>query len=169
MIQKLPEVIIARLSDSFHPRLVMTCHSPGGKRTQEDIGSEESNQSSSRDLLAKRDTHWASNGSWFEAVLGSLEYHRNFRKHRGKLREKINFKYRLPSLLARRVWDVAAYHSRLGWRVNLQTYRTVSRDEEIFEVVLRGDLEKMRELLATHDGYANDRDEDGWTPLHVSS
>jgi DNA-binding GntR family transcriptional regulator len=100
--------------------------------------------------------------------VGSLEYHRHFRKHRGKLREEIKVRYRLPSLLARRVWDVAAYHSRLGWRVNLQTYRTVSQNEEIFEVARKGDLERMRELLSAHGGYVNDRYETGWTPLHVS-
>jgi hypothetical protein len=100
--------------------------------------------------------------------VGSLEYHRNGKKHRGKLREEIKVKYRLPLLLTRRVWDVAAYHSRLGWRVNLQTYRTVPWGEEIFEVTSRGDLERMRELLSTHGGFVNDRDERGATPLHVS-
>jgi hypothetical protein len=168
MIQVLPEVIIARLSESCRPCLATTYHSPGDKQAQEDISSVESNLSSSRDLVAKQDTHWGSNGSWLEAIVGSLEYHKNFKKHRGKLREEIKVKYRLPSLLARRVWDVAAYHSRVGWRVNLQTYRTVSRNEEIFEVASRGDLKRMRELLSTHGGYVNDRDEGGNTALHVS-
>jgi hypothetical protein len=168
MIQVLPEVIIARLSESCRPYLATTCHSPGDKQAQEAISSEESDQSSSRDLVAKQDTHWDFNGSWLEAIVGSLEYQRNFKKHRGKLREEIKVKYRLPSLLARRVWDVAAYHSRVGWRVNLQTYRTVSGNQEIFKVAHRGDLERMRELLSTHGGYVNDRSETNLTPLHVS-
>jgi len=168
MIQVLPEVIIARLSDSFPRYLATTCHSLGDNQAQENISSEESNQSSSRDLVAKQDTHWGSNGFWLEAIVGSLEYHRNFKKHRGKLREEIKVKYRLPWLLARRVWDVAAYQDRLGWQVKLQTYRTVPWNEEIFEVASKGDLEKMRELLSTHGGYVTDRNEVGSTPLHVS-
>ena len=101
--------------------------------------------------------------------MGSLEYCRNCKKHRGKVREEINVKYHLPSLLARRVWDVAAYQDRLGWRVNLQAYRQVPWGEPIFRAAISGDLETMRQLLSTHGGYVNDRDEDGATPLHVSS
>jgi hypothetical protein len=168
MIQALPEVIIARLSESAPRCLATTCHCPGDNEVQEAISCEESNHSSSRDLVAKQNAHWGSNGSWLEAIVGSLEYHRNFKKHRGKLREEIKVKYRLPWLLARRVWDVAAYQDRLGWQVNLQTYRTVSRNEEILEVARKGDLEKMRELLSTHGGYVTDRNEVGGTPLHVS-
>jgi hypothetical protein len=105
-------------------------------------------------------------------MVGSLEYHRNGKKHKGKLCEEIRFKYHLPWLLARLVLEVtavAAYKDRLGWRVvNLQAYRQVPTGEPIFVAAVVGNLERMRELLSTHGGYVNDRDVVGATPLHVS-
>jgi hypothetical protein len=140
----------------------MTCPPPGDAHAQGRSSYEKSKQ------FVTKHKYWSSAGYLLDTLLGSLEYRRRCRKHRGKPREEINARYQSPSWLARRAWEMTVYQERFSWQVALQTYRTVPTGASMFKAAIRGNLEWMRQLLSNHDGYVNDRDLCGNTPLHVS-
>jgi hypothetical protein len=66
-------------------------------------------------------------------------------------------------------WDLNIRRSYAGWDANLRIYSVRPRGLECFQAVQRGDIPQLKKLLETREVMPYDRDDLGWTLLHVSS
>jgi hypothetical protein len=171
MIQLQPEIIITRIAEHASSSMMVTA-------VQADEDSDKAQdrrikyaRSGSKNLVTKQYEYWASSPSWLRFVLGSIEY----KSHSSKLKENspggFYAKYRAPSWIASRVWDVQGTEAMSGWKMTLQTFRMISWESPMVKMIIDGDIDAVRDALKRKEVFITDRI-NNWqedTLLHVST
>jgi hypothetical protein len=152
MIQAQPELIVARVS-SHVTRLIIN----NGQPQDSSLASHpESSTTRSTNLVATQYNTWTTSSSWMRYLLGSYEYWKQNRQHKGKEREEFSAKLTVP-FWPERMWDCRGYETLSGWRVNLQTYRILPINSPFFNAVEDGDIDTVRTILANRQASVTDR------------
>jgi len=77
-------------------------------------------------------------------------------------------RYRLPTWLANKVWEVYNDKTRDIWNFNLRVYNVVPRDALIFDFIHSNNIHGIKTLFARKEASPFDREDlHGRTPLHV--
>lgn len=79
----------------------------------------------------------------------------------------MSFTMMLPLWLAQRSLQIDVYRTAQSWTLSLRPYRTVSYDADIWKSIQQGDFDRMRYLIESGQATVFDRDNYGWTLLHV--
>lgn len=108
--------------------------------------------------------HGRTNASpWFHFLVGDFEYRKRNRKYKGKEREELYAKFKLPDWVSHTAWDIHAHNTMSAWRFSLRTYRSIHAGLPFFEAVRKRDVGKVRELLLNHEAFITDRTSTAWT------
>ncbi|KAG4440189.1 hypothetical protein IFR05_004334 [Cadophora sp. M221] len=98
-----------------------------------------------------------------------FEYHQRTRSHRGRVREEVTAKYKLPEFITNKLLELQGHNTFSKWRLTLQTYRVIPDDNPFFSAIWDGDLVSVQQMLANKEYFVSDRDTN-WnkTALHVT-
>jgi Ankyrin repeat len=167
MVRIQPEIIVARISSMTQSSQIVTQTTNLLETTPKTIQQNLIGESSSSVIASRQYDYWTSSRPWMRSLIGSIEYRKKMRRKRGKEKEEINLKLRLPTWLSYQAWEIEAYQGQSAWRFSLRSYRTLDFKHPIFERARNGDVESVKRLLCAREGFTTDRDEWGQTPLHV--
>lgn len=164
MIQIQPDIIVARMTDhissltiSNAPQQSVEPHT--GKTKDQETGP----------VVQRQYDMWISSPSWITYLFGQFEYHQRTRSHRGRVREEVTTKYKLPEFITNKVLELQGHNNLSGWRVAIQTYRMIPYNNPFFSSIRRGDIIEVQHMLAKKEYFVSDRDaDDNLTALHVS-
>jgi hypothetical protein len=74
----------------------------------------------------------------------------------------------LPQWLAQYSLQISVCRAAQGWSLNLKPYRTVAHNPELLDIIAHGDnFDEFRSLFDSGQVTVFDRNEHGWTVLHV--
>lgn len=167
MIRSQPDIIVARISTigsfSIHPQ-TDSIDDPQTNLAEASAGTA---NSSSHDLAYQHYRCWTRSSSWLRYLFGSLDYQRYCRQRRKY--EGCNTRYKLPDWLSAKVLEVDTYATPLDWGLRIKTYRILPYDAPIWELIKKGDLSGVQQMLASKGALVTDRDDHDWTLLYVSS
>ncbi|KIV97874.1 hypothetical protein PV10_01575 [Exophiala mesophila] len=79
-----------------------------------------------------------------------------------------NMTYQLPGWMLDRMVRISVKKTALNTHINLNTMRILPDSAEIFSVVSRGDLNRLRNMFATQQASIYDISSGGWTLVHTS-
>ncbi|RVX76086.1 hypothetical protein B0A52_00443 [Exophiala mesophila] len=79
-----------------------------------------------------------------------------------------NMTYQLPGWMLDRMVRISVKKTALNTHINLNTMRILPDSAEIFSVVSRGDLNRLRDMFATQQASIYDISSAGWTLVHTS-
>ncbi|GAW26651.1 putative ankyrin repeat-containing protein [Rosellinia necatrix] len=77
-------------------------------------------------------------------------------------------RFRLPTWLCRRAWELQSSRSYGNWRINLLSYRTIPDDSEVFRIAKFGKPEELRALFDSGVASPYDRSVGSQTLLHAA-
>lgn len=161
MMQMLPDIIVARLSNLVTPPETTAESSNETPRHKQKADTE---GFASNNLVTKHYRYWSSSPSWLIFLLGAFEY----RSKCSTRRQIIEAKFQVPTWISNRVWDCRARETLSGWRLNLQTYRVLAFEHPLFRCARSGDVTGIQDLLSRREISVTDRQIwTGSTALHV--
>ncbi|CAD0082688.1 unnamed protein product [Aureobasidium vineae] len=85
-----------------------------------------------------------------------------------KMVSALSFSLVLPHWLAQLSLQINVCRAARSWTVTLRSYRTITRDSKIWEAIGYGDFDCVRGLIESGQATMFDRDEFGWTFLHLA-
>jgi hypothetical protein len=110
-----------------------------------------------------------SSPSQIKFLIGSLQYWYRYKTSKGIHTLEANARYRCPSWLSNRDWDVRYFSEVSRWKFHLQTNPVLPWDHDIFVFAKTGNITGLRHMLVESPSYVVARqDFAGCTPLHVS-
>ena len=166
MIQLQPDIITARISNTMGSSKTTKAVTNDIKCDIQSARQEVTQPTALNSLVVKQYAPWT---SWLRFFLGSIQYRKEYNKHKGKERQEIYTKYQLPAWLSTRVWEFKSRGTLSGWRLNLQTYRILPKHSRFFDLVWDGNIHSVQDMVARHEAFVSNRDDQGRTALHVSS
>jgi hypothetical protein len=166
MIQLQPDIIMMRLVDHLKTSNALEVSTP-----DEQFQNAVVREPVSRNLVAAQYNIWTSSAPWIRLLFGHFEYQHCQNFKRGKWRETIYTKYRLPSPLSQYQLALWAIRPLSGWWINLDIHRSVSYKNEFFTAIRVGDLAAVQSMIAEKKAFVTDRayDHFDYTGLHVNS
>jgi hypothetical protein len=101
----------------------------------------------------------------------TTDSHGIYVKSKGGKEEKGKFlvSIRVPVMLVNKVWEFQAMRARQGWDINISTYNIVPDNSLVFLFARSGNIRGLQELFRSGLASPFDRNECGFTVLHVSS
>jgi len=105
-----------------------------------------------------------------QSILGAIYFESRIVKRRDKNFRTIRARFQILPWLINRNWDFHAFEKSTAWQFTFQAYRVVPSSSPLFSYARSGNVEGIRELLATRQAFVTDRDEwENSTALHVCS
>jgi hypothetical protein len=81
----------------------------------------------------------------------------------------LSFSLMVPRWLMQYSLQISVCRAAQSWTLNLKPYRTVPGNKELWYAIGKGDFNTFRDLIDSKQVNVFDRNEYGWTPLHVRS
>lgn len=82
--------------------------------------------------------------------------------------EVVTVRYRSPSWLANRMWNIQAVKASYGWDTRLRAYNVVPCESPVLVYARENNVRGLQELFSERSASPFDCDDDRWTPLAVS-
>lgn len=155
MIMLQPEVIVARVT--AHLQEKNSLDRTGSFGSVFDIETPEDLTSSSKTIVNTHYNYWRSSRSWWNFLIGSLEYQSRGATRRGRFRNEVEARYYPPSWLLQTVFDVQAYNLPSGWCIKYRGYRVLPQDHAFCVAIRRGDIQTVQNLISSKTVSLNDR------------
>ncbi|KAH9218729.1 hypothetical protein DL95DRAFT_521084 [Leptodontidium sp. 2 PMI_412] len=153
MIQIQPDIIVSRMTEHISS-LAISDNPQQSPKTQPSSSKDQETAA----VVQRQYDMWISSPSWVTYLFGQFEYHQRTRLHKGRRREDITTKYKLPQFIANRVLELQGHNTLSGWKVNIQTYRVLPYDNPFFSAITKGDIVAIRHMLANKEYFITDRD-----------
>ena len=83
--------------------------------------------------------------------------------------KRVDFSFKTPTSWLGRVYTFTKYQTSCGWDFAFRTYTAIPHSSPIIQYSLSGDIQGLQNIFQSKQASPFVVDEDGWTPLHVSS
>ncbi|KAH7350740.1 hypothetical protein BKA65DRAFT_549733 [Rhexocercosporidium sp. MPI-PUGE-AT-0058] len=162
IIQLQPDIIVARMTEHISSVAIHdTSHQllearPGNTKDQ-----------GTGVVVHRQYDMWMSSASWITYLFGQFNYHQRTRMCKGRQREDVTTKYKLPEFITNKVLELQGQKTLSGWRVDIQTYRVIPYENPFFSAIENGDVVSVQRILANKEYFISDRNEfENDTALH---